>query len=84
MGLFSKKIDEPKGTIHAYRGGLRNAFDWKWDSSTGEVHVGMIVREPTKQKLVQVTCGHATSSKEAMDVAQRWVESHPDAEALID
>jgi hypothetical protein len=84
MVLFSKQTDEPKGTIHAYRSGARNAFDWTWDSNAGEVRIGVLVRLPNKQKLEQVTCGRAASSKEARDLAQSWVEGHPDAEALID
>jgi hypothetical protein len=84
MGLFSKTKDEPKGTIHAYRSGQRNAFDWTWDSTTGEVRIGVLVRLPNKQKLDQVVCGRAGSSKEARNVAQSWVDGHPDAEALTD
>lgn len=81
MGLFSRKNDEQQGTIHAYRSGQRNAFDWTWDSSTGEVRIGVLVRLANKQKLDQVVCGRAGSSKEAQNVAQGWVDGHPDAKA---
>jgi hypothetical protein len=88
MALFGRGSDEPKGTIHAYRSGSRNAFDWTWDKGTNEVRIGVIVEQMDgpfkKKKLQQVLCGKAISPKEAKDIAQCWVNSHPDAEALVD
>ena len=88
MGLFGKSKEEPSGTVHAYRGGLRNAFDWTWDKDTNEVRIGVIVEQMDgpfkKKKLQQVSCGKAGSPKEAKGLAQSWVDSHPDAEALVD
>ena len=88
MGLFERGKDEPNGTVHAYRSGLRNEFDWSWDKDTSEVRVGVIVEQLDgyykKKKLQQVLCGKAASPKEAKNIVQAWIDSHPDAEALTD
>ena len=88
MALFGRSSDEPNGTLHAYRNGSQNAFHWTWDKGTNEVRIGVIVEQLDgyykKKKLQQVLCGKAASPKEAKNVAQSWIDSHPDAEALTD